>query len=238
MSMPNKVWVGLVKLLKGKHPLLYSFQAALPKLPVPGLSSTKKRVRACGQVWLQAYAYGLRLVYLLRLLIGLSCGPLLSTVVLKRWEGLIVWCLHSIQIVVRLKFQDFDYIMLLVWTHSPELCLVGSGYGSVCLPVCWLNSKQRELDSSMQAVKLRKRIFLDSVAISAFDIPISFKPVITKLLLRQYNYGSLRFTPKPACPQATSSYINLLKATCLQSSGNTQNPGSKKDYLLPTMFFQ
>ena len=48
MSMPNKVWVGLVKLLKGKHPLLYSFQAALPKLPVPGLSSTKKRVRACG----------------------------------------------------------------------------------------------------------------------------------------------------------------------------------------------
>ena len=50
MSMPNKVWVGLVKLLKGKHPLLYSFQAALPKLPVPGLSNTKKRVRACGQV--------------------------------------------------------------------------------------------------------------------------------------------------------------------------------------------
>ena len=90
--------------------------------------------------------------------------------------------------------------MLLVWTHFPELCLVVLGYGSLPLRWRWLNAKQRELDSSMQAVKLRKRIFLDSVAISTFDIPISFKPVIIKLLLRQYHYGSLRFTPKPACP--------------------------------------
>ncbi|XP_067951090.1 carnitine O-palmitoyltransferase 1, liver isoform-like isoform X2 [Watersipora subatra] len=43
MSLPNKLWVALVKLLNGTNPLLYSFQSALPKLPVPSLSSTKKR---------------------------------------------------------------------------------------------------------------------------------------------------------------------------------------------------
>lgn len=45
MSLPNKLWVLLVKLLNGKHPLLYSYQAALPRLPVPSLQSTHDRVR-------------------------------------------------------------------------------------------------------------------------------------------------------------------------------------------------
>ncbi|KAF6034470.1 CPT1A [Bugula neritina] len=43
MSLPNKIWVVIVNLIKGTKPLLFSFQAALPKLPVPSLRSTQKR---------------------------------------------------------------------------------------------------------------------------------------------------------------------------------------------------
>uniref|UniRef100_A0A673I3J5 Carnitine O-palmitoyltransferase 1, muscle isoform n=1 Tax=Sinocyclocheilus rhinocerous TaxID=307959 RepID=A0A673I3J5_9TELE len=35
MSFSTKVWLSLVKLLSGRRPLLYSFQASLPHLPVP-----------------------------------------------------------------------------------------------------------------------------------------------------------------------------------------------------------
>ena len=35
----------LTKVLGGRRPLLYSYQGSLPKLPVPGLKDTMKRVR-------------------------------------------------------------------------------------------------------------------------------------------------------------------------------------------------
>lgn len=38
-----KLWGAAVTLLSGRHPLLYSFQSALPKLPLPALEATVKR---------------------------------------------------------------------------------------------------------------------------------------------------------------------------------------------------
>ena len=35
---------GLTKVLGGRRPLLYSYQSSLPKLPVPALRDTMKRV--------------------------------------------------------------------------------------------------------------------------------------------------------------------------------------------------
>ncbi|XP_072858465.2 carnitine O-palmitoyltransferase 1, muscle isoform isoform X1 [Pogona vitticeps] len=43
MSRSTKIWVALVKLMSGRHPLLYSFQTSLPKLPVPPVSDTIQR---------------------------------------------------------------------------------------------------------------------------------------------------------------------------------------------------
>jgi len=43
-GIPNKLWLAFVTLLKGKKPLLYSYQAALPKLPVPSLKGTHDNV--------------------------------------------------------------------------------------------------------------------------------------------------------------------------------------------------
>ena len=44
ISLPNKIWIGMVKLLQGREPLLYGYQSALPKLPVPSLKGTHDRV--------------------------------------------------------------------------------------------------------------------------------------------------------------------------------------------------
>lgn len=35
----------LVKVMSGRHPMLYSFQTSLPKLPVPSVEDTVRRVR-------------------------------------------------------------------------------------------------------------------------------------------------------------------------------------------------
>ncbi|KAF6018437.1 CPT1A [Bugula neritina] len=43
ISLPNKIWLGLVKFLQGRDPLLYGYQSALPKLPVPSLQGTHDR---------------------------------------------------------------------------------------------------------------------------------------------------------------------------------------------------
>ncbi|XP_008409562.1 carnitine O-palmitoyltransferase 1, muscle isoform [Poecilia reticulata] len=40
MRTTTKVWLRLVRLLSGRRPLLYSFQAALPRLPVPRVKDT------------------------------------------------------------------------------------------------------------------------------------------------------------------------------------------------------
>ncbi|XP_058046073.1 carnitine O-palmitoyltransferase 1, muscle isoform isoform X2 [Ahaetulla prasina] len=42
-SFSTKVWVALVKVMSGRHPLLYSFQTSLPKLPVPRVGDTIQR---------------------------------------------------------------------------------------------------------------------------------------------------------------------------------------------------
>ncbi|TGZ63404.1 hypothetical protein CRM22_006939 [Opisthorchis felineus] len=42
-SWKTKIWAVLVKLCKGKHPRLYSFQGALPRLPLPSVSDTIRR---------------------------------------------------------------------------------------------------------------------------------------------------------------------------------------------------
>ena len=47
ISLPNKIWIGLVKLIQGREPLLYGYQSALPKLPVPSLEGTRERVNYC-----------------------------------------------------------------------------------------------------------------------------------------------------------------------------------------------
>uniref|UniRef100_A0A8D2ZVX0 Carnitine O-palmitoyltransferase 1, muscle isoform n=1 Tax=Scophthalmus maximus TaxID=52904 RepID=A0A8D2ZVX0_SCOMX len=43
MSTSTKVWLSLVKMFSGRRPLLYSFQASLPRLPVPSLDDTIQR---------------------------------------------------------------------------------------------------------------------------------------------------------------------------------------------------
>uniref|UniRef100_A0A8C1WE29 Carnitine O-palmitoyltransferase 1, muscle isoform n=1 Tax=Cyprinus carpio TaxID=7962 RepID=A0A8C1WE29_CYPCA len=43
MSFSTKIWLSLVKLLSGRRPLLYSFQASLPRLPVPSIDDTIRR---------------------------------------------------------------------------------------------------------------------------------------------------------------------------------------------------
>uniref|UniRef100_A0A4W6DP27 Carnitine O-palmitoyltransferase 1, muscle isoform n=1 Tax=Lates calcarifer TaxID=8187 RepID=A0A4W6DP27_LATCA len=43
MSTSTKVWLSLVKMFSGRRPLLYSFQASLPRLPVPSVDDTIHR---------------------------------------------------------------------------------------------------------------------------------------------------------------------------------------------------
>ncbi|KAK7891453.1 hypothetical protein WMY93_023416 [Mugilogobius chulae] len=43
MSTSTKVWLNLVKMFSGRRPLLYSFQASLPRLPVPSVEDTIQR---------------------------------------------------------------------------------------------------------------------------------------------------------------------------------------------------
>ncbi|XP_029010082.1 carnitine O-palmitoyltransferase 1, muscle isoform [Betta splendens] len=43
MSTSTKVWLSLVKMFSGRRPLLYSFQASLPRLPVPSVDDTIRR---------------------------------------------------------------------------------------------------------------------------------------------------------------------------------------------------
>ncbi|XP_077423675.1 carnitine O-palmitoyltransferase 1, muscle isoform [Vanacampus margaritifer] len=43
MSASTKVWLSLVKMLSWRRPLLYSFQASLPRLPVPRVEDTIRR---------------------------------------------------------------------------------------------------------------------------------------------------------------------------------------------------
>ncbi|ESO93356.1 hypothetical protein LOTGIDRAFT_189988 [Lottia gigantea] len=43
VSWQTKLWVVLVKSFSGRHPKLYSYQASLPKLPVPGVEDTMNR---------------------------------------------------------------------------------------------------------------------------------------------------------------------------------------------------
>lgn len=43
MSLSTKIWLVLERLLKGRNSLLYSYEACLPKLPVPDLQDTKSR---------------------------------------------------------------------------------------------------------------------------------------------------------------------------------------------------
>ncbi|XP_012716041.2 carnitine O-palmitoyltransferase 1, muscle isoform isoform X1 [Fundulus heteroclitus] len=43
MSASTKLWLSLVKMLSGRRPLLYSFQTALPRLPVPRVDDTIQR---------------------------------------------------------------------------------------------------------------------------------------------------------------------------------------------------
>uniref|UniRef100_A0A7N8X989 Carnitine O-palmitoyltransferase 1, muscle isoform n=1 Tax=Mastacembelus armatus TaxID=205130 RepID=A0A7N8X989_9TELE len=43
MSTSTRVWLSLVKMLSGRRPLLYSFQASLPRLPVPSVKDTIHR---------------------------------------------------------------------------------------------------------------------------------------------------------------------------------------------------
>uniref|UniRef100_A0A8C7HE35 Carnitine O-palmitoyltransferase 1, muscle isoform n=2 Tax=Oncorhynchus TaxID=8016 RepID=A0A8C7HE35_ONCKI len=43
MSFCTKLWLSLVKMFSGRRPLLYSFQASLPRLPVPSVDDTITR---------------------------------------------------------------------------------------------------------------------------------------------------------------------------------------------------
>ncbi|XP_028813881.1 carnitine O-palmitoyltransferase 1, muscle isoform isoform X3 [Denticeps clupeoides] len=43
MSVSTRIWLSLVKMLSGRRPLLYSFQASLPRLPVPSVDDTIRR---------------------------------------------------------------------------------------------------------------------------------------------------------------------------------------------------
>ncbi|XP_063156976.1 palmitoyl thioesterase CPT1C isoform X1 [Candoia aspera] len=40
MSITTKVWLALVKIFSGRKPMLYSYQASLPRLPVPAIQDT------------------------------------------------------------------------------------------------------------------------------------------------------------------------------------------------------
>ncbi|XP_070610708.1 carnitine O-palmitoyltransferase 1, muscle isoform isoform X3 [Erythrolamprus reginae] len=42
-SFSTRAWVALVRVMSGRHPLLYSFQTSLPKLPVPRVGDTVQR---------------------------------------------------------------------------------------------------------------------------------------------------------------------------------------------------
>jgi len=42
-SITTKLWVGMIKLIQTRNPLLYAYQDILPKLPVPALADTMKR---------------------------------------------------------------------------------------------------------------------------------------------------------------------------------------------------
>uniref|UniRef100_A0A8D2IT19 carnitine O-palmitoyltransferase n=1 Tax=Varanus komodoensis TaxID=61221 RepID=A0A8D2IT19_VARKO len=43
MSNTTKVWLALVKIFAGRTPMLYSYQASLPRLPVPAIKDTMQR---------------------------------------------------------------------------------------------------------------------------------------------------------------------------------------------------
>ncbi|XP_044285560.1 carnitine O-palmitoyltransferase 1, muscle isoform isoform X2 [Varanus komodoensis] len=45
-SYSTRIWVAMVKVMSGRHPLLYSFQTSLPKLPVPHVDDTIRRYLA------------------------------------------------------------------------------------------------------------------------------------------------------------------------------------------------
>ncbi|KAG7261467.1 hypothetical protein CRUP_008156, partial [Coryphaenoides rupestris] len=53
MSSSTKLWLSLVKMFSGRRPLLYSFQASLPRLPVPSVDDTIHRVSD----WWEEYIY-------------------------------------------------------------------------------------------------------------------------------------------------------------------------------------
>nr|XP_034984544.1 carnitine O-palmitoyltransferase 1, muscle isoform-like [Zootoca vivipara] len=48
-SRSTKIWAGMVKVMSGCNPMLYSFQTSLPKLPVPCVKDTIERVRGTGK---------------------------------------------------------------------------------------------------------------------------------------------------------------------------------------------
>ncbi|MEE6482684.1 hypothetical protein FKM82_013316 [Ascaphus truei] len=43
MSVTTKLWLTLVKIFSGRKPMLYSYQASLPRLPLPGIKQTMQR---------------------------------------------------------------------------------------------------------------------------------------------------------------------------------------------------
>ncbi|XP_054850943.1 carnitine O-palmitoyltransferase 1, brain isoform isoform X2 [Eublepharis macularius] len=43
MSNTTKIWLALVKIFAGRKPMLYSYQASLPRLPVPAIKDTMRR---------------------------------------------------------------------------------------------------------------------------------------------------------------------------------------------------
>nr|XP_056719890.1 carnitine O-palmitoyltransferase 1, brain isoform [Euleptes europaea] len=43
MSNVTKIWLALVKIFAGRKPMLYSYQASLPRLPVPAIKDTVRR---------------------------------------------------------------------------------------------------------------------------------------------------------------------------------------------------
>jgi hypothetical protein len=44
ISFTTRAWMVAMKMITGRHPLLYSYQGALPRLPVPNLHDTMERV--------------------------------------------------------------------------------------------------------------------------------------------------------------------------------------------------
>ncbi|XP_064416529.1 carnitine O-palmitoyltransferase 1, liver isoform isoform X2 [Latimeria chalumnae] len=43
VSLTTKIWITLVKIFSGRKPMLYSYQACLPRLPVPPIAKTMQR---------------------------------------------------------------------------------------------------------------------------------------------------------------------------------------------------